>query len=286
MLLTFRLSTGEKITYMNTEQKLKTTDFFATHPIFSLDEAVNVMTPGGKRISIVDRLKYHLKTGRLKRVTREIYAVVPPAVSVENFRPDPLMVAHAMQPAGIFSHHSALELLGAAHSVWNQYTLYITRRRRPLLLDGVTIRFLENPLPIQPESRQQVGTRRIERHGRLLEVTGPERTLVEGFSRPSLVGGLEELVHSAAGFTTLDLELLEEVLHLYDLAKLWAATGWFLERFQKSFHVPDALLTLMEQRRPRSRVYIERHQRGGILVPRWNLILPKGLLSPGEPDEH
>jgi len=109
--------------------------------------------------------------------------------------------------------------------------------------------------------------------------------LVEGFSRPALAGGLEELVNSAAGFTTLDLELLEEVLRRYDMAKLWGAIGWFLERFQKSFHVPDALLARMEQHRPRSRAYIERGQRGGLLVKRWNLILPKVLLSQGEPDE-
>ncbi len=270
---------------MNTKQKLKATDFFATHPVFSLDEAVETLTPGGKRIGVVDRLKYHLKTGRLKRVTREIYAVVPPIVSSDRFRPDPFLVAHTMQPVGVFSHHSALELLGAAHSVWNQCTLYVARRRRPLLLDGTTLRFLELPHPMQTDSRKQLGTRRIERQGKLLEVTGPERTLVEGFSRPSLAGGLEELVRSAAGFTTLDLDLLENVLRLYDLSKLWAATGWFLERFQKTFHVPDALLTRMEQRRPRSRAYIERGRRGGSLVHRWNLILPKDLLSLGEPDE-
>ncbi|PIY26241.1 MAG: hypothetical protein COZ11_03175 [Deltaproteobacteria bacterium CG_4_10_14_3_um_filter_51_14] len=46
----------------------------------------------------------------------------------------------------------------------------------------------------------------------LLEATGPERALVEGFNRPSLAGGLEKLVRSAAGFTKLDLDLLEEVL--------------------------------------------------------------------------
>jgi len=270
---------------MNTERKLNVTDFFATHPVFSLDEAVEVLARGGKRAGVVDRLKYHLKTGRLKRVTREIYAVVPPVVSVEDFRPDPFLVAKAMHPNGIFSHHSALELLGAAYSVWNQCTLYVARRRRPLLLDGFAVRFLDSPLPMQTGSGKQLGTRRVERQGMLLEVTGPERTLVEGFNRPSLVGGLEELVRSAAGFTTLDLDLLEEVLRRYGLARLWAATGWFLERFQKSFHVPDAFLTRMEERRPRSRVYAERDQRGGTLVRRWNLILPQTLLSLGEPDE-
>jgi len=270
---------------MNTKQQLRGTDFFAGHPVFSLDEAVTTLAAEGGRLGVVGRLKYHLKTGRLKRVTREIYAVVPPGVPVENFRPDPFLVANAMHPAGIFSHHSALELLGAAYSVWNQCTLYIVRRRRPLLMDGLAVRFLDSPLPMQTDSGKQVGTRRVERQGILLEVTGPERTLVEGFNRPSLAGGLEELVRSAASFTTLDLNLLEEVLRRYDLAKLWAATGWFLERFQKSFHVPDAILTSMEQLRPRSRLYTERDQRGGTLVRRWNLILPQTLLSLREPDE-
>jgi predicted transcriptional regulator of viral defense system len=270
---------------MNTERKLRGNDFFAGHSVFSLDEAAAALMPEGKRLRVVERLKHHLRTGRLKRVTREIYAVIPPTLSPERFRPDPFLVASAMYPDGVFSHHSALELLGAAHSLWNQCTLYVNRRRRPLVLEDATLRFLDLPLSMKGESGKQVGTRRIERQGKLLEVTGPERTLVEGFSRPALAGGLEELVNSAAGFTTLDLELLEEVLRRYDMAKLWAATGWFLERFQESFHVPDSLLARMEQRRPRSRAYVERGQRGGLLVRRWNLILPKVLLSSGEPDE-
>jgi predicted transcriptional regulator of viral defense system len=270
---------------MNTKRKLKSPDFFSTHPVFSLGEAAAALMPEGKRLRVVERLKHHLRTGRLKRVTREIYAVVPPSLSPERFHPDLFLVASAMYPDGVFSHHSALELLGAAHSLWNQCALYVARRRRPLVLEDATLRFLDFPLSMKGDSGKQVGTRRIERQGRLLEVTGPERTLVEGFSRPSLVGGLEELVSSAAGFTTLDLDLLEKVLRRYDMAKLWAATGWFLERFQKSFHVPDALLARMEQGRPHSRAYVERGQRGGLLVRRWNLILPKVLLSPGDPDE-
>jgi len=270
---------------MNTEQKPRGTDFFATHPVFSLDEAVADLAPGEKRLRVVERLKHHLRVGHLKHVTREIYAVVPPTWSPEHFHPDPFLVASAMYPGGVFSHHSALELLGAAHSLWNQCTLYIKGRRRPLILEDATLRFLDIPLSMKGDSDKQIGTRRIERQGKLLDVTGPERTLVEGFSRPALTGGLEELVNSAAGFTTLDLELLEEVLRRYDMAKLWAATGWFLERFQNVFHVPDALLTRMEQHRPRSRAYVERGQRGGLLVKRWNLILPKVVLSPGEPDE-
>ena len=100
-----------------------------------------------------------------------------------------------------------------------------------------------------------------------------------------MVGGLEELVQSAAGFPVLELGLLREVLSRYKIANLWAATGWFLERYQGAFHVPDALLDSHEKRRPCSPQYLERNSRGGALVPRWNLILPRSILQMGKANE-
>jgi len=267
------------------KHKVKTADFFATHPVFSLDEAEGKLAPPGGRTGTVERLKHHLESGRLKVATRGVYAVVPPGVSAEGFRPDPFLVAAAARSDAVFSHHSALKLLGAAHSVRHQCTVYTGKRRRPIQLGGTTIRFLEHPRPLRKDDRSHFGTRRIERRGRLLEVTGPERTLIEGFRRPRLIGGLEELVISASGFPILDLDLLAELLRHYDAANLWAATGWFLERLQQSFHVPDLLLEVMERRRPRSPQYMERGRRGGVLAPRWNLIVPRSIIQPGEPDE-
>jgi predicted transcriptional regulator of viral defense system len=263
---------------------MKTLDFFASHPVFSLAEATEALSPDGDRSGTLNRLKYHLKAGRLKPVCRGVYAVVPPTAAIDRFLPDPIFIAAAVQPDGVFSHHSALELLGAAHSMWQQCTLYVSKRRRPLVLNGTSVRFIEHPASFRGRNRL-LGVRKIERQGRLLQTTGPERTLVEGLSRPSLAGGSEELVRSAASFAVLDLGLLETVLKRYNIANLWAATGWFLERFQKTFHVPDPILARMERRRPRSKQYLERGRRGGILAKRWNLILPKEVFELGEPDE-
>ena len=99
-----------------------------------------------------------------------------------------------------------------------------------------------------------------------------------------LAGGLEELVVSASGFSILDLELLEEILRAYDVSNLWAAVGWFLERFKRTFHVSDETLDRMEFNRPKSPHYLVRSRRGGKLEPRWNLILPDELLRLSEPD--
>jgi predicted transcriptional regulator of viral defense system len=264
---------------------MKTSDFFTTHQVFSLDEAHQALSPPGGRSGTVERLKYHLETGRLKLVIRGVYAVVPPGVKTEKFRPDPYLVSAVFRPEGVFSHHSALELQGFAHSVWNKCTLYSDGRRRPLLLNGTTVHFLSHPGPMQTASGGHLGIRKVERLGKLLLATGPERTLAEGFRRPALVGGLEELVTSASGFAVLDLDLLDEILKRYGIANLWAAAGWFLERFRKSFHVPEDFLAYMEQHRPRSPHYLERNRRGGVLASRWNLILPKELNQQDELNE-
>ena len=281
----FRNNKGEIIPHNNTDCTLRTIDFFNTHSVFSLNEAARDLASAGGRPGTVERLKYHLRVGRLKLVARGVYAVVPPGVPVKSFQPDPFLVAAAVRPDGVFSYHSALALLGAAHSVWTRYTLYVEQRRRPLRLESTNIRFLEHPGPMRPAPCRKLGLRRVEYRRKLLLTTGPERTLVEGFRRPVEVGGLHELVNSAGGFAVLDLDLLQEILHCYDIANLWAAAGWFLEQLRQSFHVTEAVLDQMAQHCPRAPQYLERNRRGGVLAARWNLLLPKELVNLGEPDE-
>jgi predicted transcriptional regulator of viral defense system len=273
---------GKKHPANRPEAKTTTSAFFATHPVFSLGEATVALGQQGRRKATVERLKHHLKKGRLTSVSRGIYAVVPAGTGSAEFHPDPFLTAVAIRTDGVFSHHSALELMGAAHSVWNQVTLYTEKHRRPLHLAGQSIRFLEYPSAWTRPSAETCGIRKIERLGKVLRATGPERTLVEGFRRPALTGGLEELVQSAAGYPVLDMELLEDVLRRYDIANLWAAAGWFLERFQKIFYVPDDVLARMERKKPRSPQYLARNLRGGWLASRWNLILPNSLKTGGE----
>jgi len=227
----------------------------------------------------------HLEAGRLKLVARGVYAVVPAGVEAGGFHPDPFLVAAAVRPDGVFSHHGALELLGAAHTAWNECTVFTAKRRRPLKVGGVTVQFLEHPLTLRGNESADFATRKVERRGRLLRVTGPERTLVECFNRPDLAGGLEELVVSAGGFPTLELRLLKDVLERYGVAKLWGAVGWFLEQHQRAFEVNSFYLLELEKRRTSTPQYLAAGARGGTLVARWNLIVPEALLRQGGPDE-
>lgn len=258
--------------------------FFATHPVFSMEEAAKgLSTRSGA--SLRERLRYHVRAGRLVSAGRGVYAVVPPGTQRGQFRPDPFLVGVATRPDAVFSHHSALELLGLAHSAWNVCTLYTSRRRRSLFLSGSTVKFLEVPAELRGGRKRDLGLQKADRDGKLLRATGPERTLVEGFHQPALVGGFEELILSIGGVPVLDLGLLQEVLKVYGVGKLWAAVGWFLERNQRTFDVPERVLAHMERRRLKQPCYLDRGTRGGTLSPRWNLILPEAMSRLGGPDE-
>lgn len=267
------------------KRQVPTNEFFALHPVFSLTTAERELAPKGGRPATLERLKHHLETGRLLLLAREIYAVVPIGLERKRFSCDPCLCALSTRPDAVFSHHTALQLLGAAHSVSNRCTIYTAQPRRALRLPGMTIHYLAPPAAMRTRSARPFASQSVAHLGQLLQVTGPERTLVEGLRKPSLCGGLEELLASAAGFPTLDLDLLQQVLCRYESAQLWAATGWFLERTRKSFHVDRGTLSRFERRRPATPRYLLRAQRGGMLARRWNMIVPPQLETLGEHDD-
>ena len=263
---------------------MKPSEFFANHPVFTVNEARKALHPAGGARATGALLQHYVRTNRLTSVTHGVYAAVPPGVAPGRFRVDPFLTAAALRPDGVFSYHSALELLGASHSAWHRCTLFTSRRRPSLDLSGVEVVFADFPVPFRAERSQRLGTQRAERLGTILVTTGAERTLVDGFRSPAAVGGLEELEQSASGFPALDMKLLEKVLERYDLATLWAAAGWFLERYRATFRPPEKLLARCERNRPASPHYLARGERGGTLARRWNLYLPAAVVE-SEPDE-
>jgi len=255
--------------------------FLTEHPVFTLDDLAAVA--GGKepRRTARERVKYYVETGRLRRLSRELYAVVPPNARRDTFAPDPFLVAAALRNDAVFCHHSALELLGAGHSDWKVCTAFTGERPASLRWESYTLRLLRAPAQALGDTWRSLGVREVEYRGRTLRTTGPERTLVEGFRQPQWVGGLSELVESAGGFASLDLELLRKVLAAYAQRSLWAAAGWFLERHAKAFYVGEADLEEFAEHRPKSKHYLPRGMRGGMFVSRWNLMLPPELVRGG-----
>jgi len=257
----------------------------ASKKVFTLDQAATALGKPGRRRNVLQRLRHYVLKGRLKSVARGVYATVSRGQNPESFHPDRYLVAAAVRPDAVFSFHAALELAGAAHSEWTVCSVFTSERRAPLKMGGATIRFLAHPSPLRRTGNLSIGVRTVDHLGEDLKTTGPERTLVEGFRWPGRVGGLNELVESAAGFPVLDLRLLQEVLKAYGRKVLWAAVGWFLEKHSRSFGVSQEHLLRFRERRPSSAQYLPGARGQGVYVREWNLILPESLARAKEPDE-
>ena len=259
---------------MTTKSQLDFETFLADHPVFSTRELAEARGALEDKRGAYGQLRHHLRTGRVKQVVRGIYAAVPPGVAPEGFHPDRYLVGAAAKPRGIFAYHAALELLGASHSIWRECALHCEHPRTAIELEAARVIFLPIPDPIRRRGADDVGVRLVAHEARRLRVTGPERTLVEGFRQPHRVGGLPELTESASGFAVLDFEVLEEVLAAYDQRSLWAAVGWFVDRHRERWLPPERFLERCRRERPRSRQYLVRDRRGGTTLAEWNLILP------------
>lgn len=256
---------------------MDTSLFLQTHQVFTLEEAHRALHPPGGKKATLERLKYHQGKGRLKLVTRGVYATTPPDMDLGKFRADAFLVAAALRSDALFSHHSALELLGATRSEQSPVTICTRSRRSPVDLDGQFIRFLNHPPGLRRARREDLGTQEITRSKRTLRITGPERTLIDGLRQPHLAGGVDKLVELSAEFSVLDLNLLQELLKFYNTKMLWAAVGWFLERYRHTFDVNNDALVRFEKHRPRAPQYLLRSERGGTFAPRWNMIMPNSL---------
>lgn len=256
-------------------EKLEPAAFFSRYPVFRLETFAAAL--GKNRPRAMAQVRYYATAGRLRNVVRGVYAVVPPDRQPEGFEPDRYLVAAATRDDACFCAHAALELLGLGHSLWAECSAYSARRHPSVALATATIRFLPVPRALAEAGTSDLGTTSVERLGASLRLTGRERTLVEGLRSPGRVGGLGELIECFASVRTLRLELVESLVSAYGEAKLWAATGWYLEQNARRFGIDDATLRAYEMRRPGQRTYLDRSRSGGRLARRWNLIVPEEL---------
>ena len=260
-----------------------TEEFLVRHPVFSLETFRREGTRHGlSSTALAERVKYALERGRLKLLAKGLYAVVPRGSEKHRFAPDRFLVAAALSDDAVLAYHSALELLGFAHSVYRDVYYLTAKRRKDLRLPDGRVRALLPPKSLRERQASHYGVETRERLGVKVCVTGPARTLVDCFAAPRYAGGLEEVMESGRAIAMLDLEVLEKYLDLLGERRLFAVLGFFLEQQAHRLFVPPAFLERLERRRPVSKIYLDKHQRGGRLVRRWNLVVPERWLTGSE----
>jgi len=256
--------------------------FFRQRPVFTNKEFAEFLeAKGQKNVRTQEStLEYHTKTGRLLRVRRGLYAVVPPGADPETHPIDPYLLAAKMTEDAVLSYHTALEFHGKAYSVYEHFFYLTAHSPRPGVFRSLRFRAVPFPKPLRKRNEENFGVAVAERAGIDVRVTSLERTLVDVLDRPDLAGSWEEIWRSLESVEFFDLKKILEYTLLLENATTAAKVGYFLEEHRESLMVEESHLMPLRELRPRQPHYLDRaHRKEGRLVKDWNLVVPKAVLE-------
>lgn len=261
---------------------MKPTDFFARHPVFRFGEFREAHLSVGTRSpeTTASVLKQHVAAGNLINVRRGLYARVPEVADAATFRVDPYLLASRLTEDAVIAYHSALQLLGKAHSQSQRLTYLSAHRAKPFSFQDTEFVAVLVPAALRKLPELGGGLREERRHGLAVQVTGYERTLVDVLDAPEHGGGWEEIWRSLEGIEFVDLDFVVDYALRLGSALTVARVGFFLEQHKSELLVEDRHLEALRACAPAQPRYFERrHRKGGKLLPRWNLIVPEQVLT-------
>ena len=255
----------------------KLAPFFATHPVFTVDELddfLATLSPGNPQTR-QSLLKHHQKQGHILGIRRGLYASIPANAQPDTVSVDPFLLASRLTDDAVLAYHTALAFHGAAHSLHTAFTVVSAQTHiRPLHFRHMTYRAVTMPASLLQAHEPFFAVETPERAGLAVRVTSLERTLVDVLDRPSLAGGWEEIWHSFEEVGYLNVDTIVSYVLLLKSATVAAKVGYFLELHQDTLMVEETQLQQLQQHRPHQPRYLDRAQKTGRFVPAWNLIVP------------
>ena len=223
---------------------------------------------------------YHVRCGHLVRVRRGLFLVVPPGASPDTSPADPYLLAARMTDDATLAYHTALEVHGKAHSIFERFYYLPRTRAKPTTFRGFHFESVRPPTALRDRNKEEFGVKTLERSGMSVRATTLERTLVDVLDRPHLGGGWEEVWRSLESVEFFDLAKVVEYALLLNNATTAAKVGYFLDQHRQSLMVTDKHLHPLKQRRPKQPHYLERGRgRGGRLASEWNLVVPQSIVD-------
>ena len=256
--------------------------FFRRHQVFTGEELAEHLSSGGEKGARTQEslVAYHTGTGRLVRVRRGLFAVIPPGGDNDTHPIDPFLIASRLTPDAVLSHHTALEFHGRAYSVWRHLTYMASRPLGPLTFRSHVYRGAKFPEALVRAGKENYGVSAADRAGMSVRVTSLERTLVDTLDRPDRSGGWEEIWRSLESVEFFDLDRIVEYVLLLGNATTASKVGYYLDQHRESLMVGERHLEALRSRRPRQPHYVDRRRSGdSTLVDEWNLVVPTEVVE-------
>ncbi len=258
--------------------------FFEACPIFTTDELKEFLKKSGSKnlenYSVL--LNYHVKRGRILKICRGLYAVVPLNQKAEQFTPDSFLIAGKRTSDAILAYHTAQEFKGNAYSLLNSRTFLTKKSVRPFVFRGMQYVPTRPSKNLLRSDNYHILTDPADIKGRTVLITSRERTFVDMLDRPNLCGGFEEVWRSLEMVEYLDTENLLKYLKALGNSTTNAKVGFFLQRHPSSIGNDQTFLNKLRGMIPASVHYFDRSRLGRVRLAReWNLAVPEYMWNEG-----
>lgn len=267
---------------MSTNPTMKYDSFFRKHPVFTGEELARHLSSHGEVAGRTQEalLAYHRKAGRVVRVRRRLYAVIPPGADPDTYPIDPFLVAAKLTTDTVLSHRTALEFHGRTHSVQERFIYSAECPLAPFVFRSHHFQGTRFSGALRLAHKESFGVSIAERAGMNVRVTNLERTLVEVLHRPDLSGSWEEIWRSLESVEFFDLDMVVAYALLLGNATTVAKVGFFLEQHREPLMVQEHHLKALRDLKPKQAHYLDRSKReSGRLVPEWSLVVPREVIE-------
>jgi len=260
-----------------TTKSSTTLRFLESHEVFTLDEFLAAVDPTvGQRTRYLN-LQNAVKRDQATRLTHGLYAS-----NLGTYRdhvPNPLLVAGKCAPGALPAYHSALEAHGVAHTPTRTVYFTATGRAAGFEVRGYRFRQVAPPRGGRHVPALAEYVSRVRSGDALVTVTDRERTLVDCLARLDLAGGLEELLRSAGGFTSVSAGRIAAYTRLLGSPTFTARAGWLMSMQRDAWRPASEPLDAMRRALGRGTYWLERRRPGleYTFVREWRLYLPTAL---------
>lgn len=250
--------------------------FFSANPVFRREDYAAAVGRQSQDKIVTAMLGQHLKAGNIKRMSRGVFASVPPHGEATTWAVDRFLAASRLRRNAIIAYHSALELHGCAYTDMPDVQALSDQAPAVIETADFACRFVR--IPGGFECQRDITT--IDRTGLTVKLTSLERTIIDCFDRPDLAGGGEELMNSLALVARVRAGPLVQQAEALGNASACGALGWWLEREQARLGVPATVLTVMRQLKPKHAQYVLGAKPGAARsVAKWSILIPAELVD-------
>jgi len=259
----------------------KTMAFLSANAVFTREAFAIALGHAPDAATVTSLLGHHLRAGNIKRVSREVFAAVPPHLKADDFMVDRFAAAAKLRPDGVLGYHSALELHGIAYSEFNQVQLVSAGRTERVTLPFGECRFINPPKALVNTGNTNILTTMKDRLGQMIRVTEVERTVVDVLHRFDVAGGIEEVLPSLDLVLYLDPAKVINYVTLLNSRSLASVVGWWLDTRRSALRISDQDLAALRVLLPRSKHYGLGAKPGGgaVLIEPWRVLLPSRALD-------